>query len=45
MAVGVNGKKRIFTIRTKQTTYQMMADAHGALLHLLRSFHLIRATA
>ena len=29
MAVGVNGKKRIFTIRTKQTTYQMMADAHG----------------
>ena len=34
MAVGVNGKKRIFTIRTKQTTYQMMADAHGVLLHL-----------
>ena len=30
MAVGVNGKKRIFTIRTKQTTYQMMADAQRA---------------
>ena len=26
--------KKIFTLHTKNTTYQMMVDQHGYLLHL-----------
>lgn len=34
MAITVNEEKRIFTINTNHTTYQMMADRHDILLHL-----------
>ncbi len=34
MGIVFNEKKRIFTLYTKHTMYQMMADGHGVLLHL-----------
>lgn len=34
MAISYNETKRIFNIETAHTTYQMMADPHGVLLHL-----------
>ncbi|MGI6107223.1 MAG: alpha-galactosidase [Lachnospiraceae bacterium] len=34
MAILYDEKKRVFTIHTKNSTYQMMADAHDRLLHL-----------
>ena len=34
MAILIDETKRIFTLQTKRTTYQMMADQHGFLLHL-----------
>ena len=34
MAITFSEKKRIFTIQTSHTTYQMMADRRGSLLHL-----------
>lgn len=34
MAVLYNPNKKIFTLHTKNTTYQMMVDQHGYLLHL-----------
>lgn len=34
MSITVNQEKRIFTIDTENTTYQMMADRHDVLLHL-----------
>ena len=34
MAVIYNQEKRIFSLQTKNTTYQMKADQLGYLLHL-----------
>ena len=34
MAISFDANRKIFTIHTKQTTYQMQADANGYLLHL-----------
>lgn len=34
MAINFQDEKRIFTIQTTHSTYQMMADKHGFLLHL-----------
>ena len=34
MAIIFDANRKIFTIHTKQTTYQMQADANGYLLHL-----------
>ena len=34
MAIIYNKEKRIFSLHTEHTTYQMMADAHDYLLHL-----------
>ena len=34
MAIAVSENGRIFTIHTASTTYQMMADKYGVLLHL-----------
>lgn len=34
MSIVYNSNKRIFSLHTKNTTYQMMADKHGYLLHL-----------
>ena len=34
MAITFDANRKIFTIHTKQTTYQMQADANGYLLHL-----------
>ncbi len=34
MAIRYSEEKRIFTLDTAKTTYQMMADEHGVLLHL-----------
>jgi alpha-galactosidase len=34
MSILFNEKKNIFTIHTKNSTYQMMADQYGFLLHL-----------
>ena len=34
MAVIVNEKEKIFTLQTKNSTYQMKADRYGVLLHL-----------
>lgn len=34
MSIIINEEKRIFTIHTANTTYQMMADRHDVLLHL-----------
>ncbi|MBQ6392174.1 MAG: alpha-galactosidase, partial [Eubacterium sp.] len=34
MSINFNDEKKIFTIQTKKTTYQMMVDDYGYLLHL-----------
>ena len=34
MAIIFDANRKIFTIHTKHTTYQMQADAKGYLLHL-----------
>ena len=34
MSIFFEEKEKIFTIHTKDTTYQMKADAYGFLLHL-----------
>lgn len=34
MAISYDELNRIFTIQTKDSTYQMMADRHDRLLHL-----------
>ncbi len=34
MAIRYNDRERIFTLQTKNTTYQMKADHYGTLLHL-----------
>ena len=34
MAINFDAGKRIFTLHTRHTTYQMMADSYGNLLHL-----------
>ena len=34
MAISYDDGKRIFTLHTRHTTYQMMADSYGNLLHL-----------
>lgn len=34
MAIIYNKEKRIFSLHTEHTTYQMMADTHDYLLHL-----------
>ena len=34
MSIIYNPNKKIFTLHTKNTTYQMMVDQHGYLLHL-----------
>ncbi len=34
MAITFDSKKRVFSLHTAHTTYQMMADEHGSLLHL-----------
>lgn len=34
MSIIYNPNKRIFSLHTKNTTYQMLADRHGYLLHL-----------
>ena len=34
MAISYDELNRIFTIQTKDSTYQMMADQHDRLLHL-----------
>lgn len=34
MAIIYNKEKRIFSLHTGHTTYQMMADTHDYLLHL-----------
>ena len=34
MSIVYNPNKKIFTLHTKNTTYQMMVDQHGYLLHL-----------
>lgn len=34
MAIRYDSEKRIFSLHTKHTTYQMMADSYGYLLHL-----------
>ena len=34
MSIIYNPNKKIFTLYTKNTTYQMMVDQHGYLLHL-----------
>ena len=41
MAIQFNEKKRIFTLHTAHTTYQMMADPDGFLLHLYYGRHAI----
>lgn len=39
MAILFDSSKRIFTIQTQHSTYQMQADAHGRLLHLYYGRH------
>ena len=34
MAIKINTEKRIFTLETKHTMYQMQADTYGVLRHL-----------
>lgn len=34
MAIQISADERTFTLQTKQSSYQMMADAHDVLLHL-----------
>ena len=34
MAIVIDAEKRLFTLHTKRTTYQMKADSLGTLLHL-----------
>ncbi|MBQ4051876.1 MAG: alpha-galactosidase [Oscillospiraceae bacterium] len=34
MSIVIDNEKRVFTLRTKNTTYQMMADELGGLVHL-----------
>ena len=34
MAIMIDSKENTFTLHTKNTTYQMKADAYGVLLHL-----------
>ncbi|MBQ3973938.1 MAG: alpha-galactosidase [Lachnospiraceae bacterium] len=41
MAIQYNEKKRIFSLHTAHTTYQMMADSHDYLLHLYYGKHAI----
>ena len=33
MAIIIDGQRRVFTLQTKHTTYQMKADAKDVLLH------------
>ena len=41
MAIIYNKEKRIFSLHTEHTTYQMMADTHDYLLHLYYGKYLI----
>ena len=41
MAIQYNEKKRIFSLHTAHTTYQMMADSHDYLLHLYYGKHAV----
>lgn len=34
MAIAINENRKIFTLHTKNTSYQMMVDSYGFLLHL-----------